>query len=583
MTDRPAQTPLFVDLGTLAAMVRDGDRIGVGGLHFSRIPLALVRAVITHGRRDLEYVTWGGGLALELLLAAGAVRRAICCFSSLDVFGLAPRFRQAVEAGALDYEDWNALAMIQGFQAAQQQLPSMPFQVPAGSQVLERSHFAPVYPDPVSGAAVAAAPALPLDVALLHAQRADTDGNVEIQGARGLDWSIVGAARSVLVTVEEVVPAGTLQQGARQGIIPRTLVAAIAHCPGGSYPTACVPYCVTDYRTLQEGLETSPPRAAEPDPERIALHGRAARLRPSEVVRGLRRRRPLDDGPPTVDEIMVACLARLYDNDSFCSAGAVSPLAIISYLLAKRTHAPRLVIATMSCGLVDIGVRPMLMALAEPVDMQTAVLHCGGDDTYHWYYQRGRVTHEVVSAAQIDRHGRTNNIEVRAADGRRIRLPGQGGMADVANMHRDFTLYLTRHSPRSLVAEVDVVSAARGLVTDDERRAAGYQPGDVRVVTNLGVFELDKESRELVLVAVHPGVTVAEVAAATGFPLRTAARVETTEPPTAAELELIRDEIDPLGIRRLEFVAGRDRSALLAELIAGEESVMRAALGGGEG
>ena len=103
----------------------------------------------------------------------------------------------------------------------------------------------------------------------------------------------------------------------------------------------------------------------------------------------------------------------------------------------------------------------------------------------------------MVSAAQIDRHANTNNIEVVSPSGKRIRLPGQGGMADVANMHANFLLYLTRHSPLTLVERVDYVSAARGLLTDEERIAAGYQPGTVQLITNLCVFALNEATREL--------------------------------------------------------------------------------------
>jgi glutaconate CoA-transferase subunit A len=271
---------------------------------------------------------------------------------------------------------------------------------------------------------------------------------------------------------------------------------------------------------------------------------------------------------------MVSWLARQLDNDSVCSVGSVSPLATVAYLLAKRTNAPDLVLMTSNGGLIDVASRPMLMTLAEPLDFQTAALHCGGDESYHWYYQRGRVTHEVVSAAQIDRHGNTNNIEVVSPSGKRIRLPGQGGMADVANMHRHFLLYLTRHSPLSLVERVDYVSAARGLLTPEERIAAGYQPGEVKLVTNLGVFELDLGSRELALVSIHPGITLEQVQEATGFPLRVSPDLEPTASPAAEELTLIRHEIDPLGMRRLEFVAGKERGPLLAALIESEEAAI---------
>jgi glutaconate CoA-transferase subunit A len=221
----------------------------------------------------------------------------------------------------------------------------------------------------------------------------------------------------------------------------------------------------------------------------------------------------------------------------------------------------------------------MVMALAESLDFQTASTHLGGDESYHWYYQRGLVTHEVVSAAQIDRHANTNNIAVTSPSGRTVRLPGQGGMADVANMHRHFLLYLPRQSTLSLVERVEYISAARGLLSDGERLAAGYQPGVVQLITNLGVFALDEASRELELVSTHPGVAVEDVQAATGFPLRLSSDLRTTEPPTAAELRLIREEIDPLGMRRLESVAGKERGPLLDALIASEEAAIATLVG----
>jgi glutaconate CoA-transferase subunit A len=210
-------------------------------------------------------------------------------------------------------------------------------------------------------------------------------------------------------------------------------------------------------------------------------------------------------------------------------------------------------------------------------------MHCGGDDSFHWYYQRGLITHEVVSAAQIDRNCRTNNFEVRSPSGRLIRLPGQGGMADVANMHQHFMLYLPRHSTLTMVDHVDVVSAARGRYTAEERRRWGLQPGVVRLITNLGVFHLDPETRELILASVHPGVTLDEIQENTGFPVRTLPNLETTAEPDAATLARIRYDIDPLGMRRVEFVAGKERGPLLASLIDAEEAAIRALTRGGDG
>jgi glutaconate CoA-transferase subunit A len=573
-----AKQPAFLELSELAGLVHDGDAIGIGGLHFSRLPIALIQAVIAQGSKNLDYVTWGGGLPLELFLAANAIRKIVFCFSSLDVFGLAPLFRKALEEGMVEVEEWAALSMIQGFHAAEENLPSMPFQLPVGSEIIERNRYAPTYPDPVDGRLVGAARALHLDALLLHAQRADEAGNVEIQGARGLDKSAIGAARKVLVTVEEIVPRGTFQKDRRGMVIGHTFVTAIAEAPRGAYPASCIPYYITDYGALLEATQTTPIELKAPSEARFELMAKAAQI-PAEKVTGaalLKHRQPIDlDAPPTVDEQMVVSLARHYDTESVCAAGAVSPLAIVSYMLAKKTHAPNLITMMISSGLVDPMVRPMLILLAESVDFETSAFHCGGDDTYHWYYQRGLVTHEVVTAAQIDRFGRANNIMVTTPSGKKVRLPGQGGMADVANLHQNFLMYVTRHSPMTLVSEVEIVSAGRGLVTDEERQAVGLRPGYTRVVTNLGIFELNKQTRLLELISSHPGVSLDEIRAETGFEIILAQNYHVTVPPTAEELRVLRTEIDPLGIRRLEFIPSKERMALINELLSMEEAFIR--------
>jgi glutaconate CoA-transferase subunit A len=563
----------FMTLPQLAERVRDGDRIGVGGLHFARVPVALLSELCNRKRRDLHYISWGGGIALEMLLAADAVRKISFCFSSLDIFGLAPQFRAAVETGRVEAEDWPALAMIQGFHAAAQRLGSMPFQYPYGSQILEGASYARIHADPMDGRPAASVSALPLDVFLLHAPRADESGNVEIQGARGLDLSAAAAASSVLVTVEQIVPAGSFTGGPRAAILPRTHVTGIAHVPNGAYPTSCLPFYATDYRaifqaTQQPTLDLPPPTA-----DRMAFLHEAANVRLEQLL----ERSPqvaASDAAPTPDEQMVVNLARLYDNDSVCAAGAVSPMAMVSYLLAKRTHAPNLLLMTTSSGFIDVAARPMLMALAEPIDFQTAVAHCGGDETYHNFYQPGRVTHEVVGSAQVDRLGRTNNVWITSPSGKRIRLPGQGGMADVANMHQNFVVYVPRHSPQSLVAEVQRCSAARGVVDSAERARHGWRPGYVRVVTNLGILE-QRNDGELELIGLNPGVTREHVQQATAFPLRVRDGVKTLDPPTVEQLSWIRRDIDPLGMRQIEFVAGRDRAPLLERIISAEELLIR--------
>jgi len=251
--------PVFTDLAGLAAMVRDGGVFGVGGHHFARLPIALLRAIVERGVSGLRYVSWAGGLPLELLLEAEAVASIDICFSSLDIFGLPPRFRATAEAEAIPLHDWTALAMIQALRAAEANLPSLPFQLPAGSEMMARIPGAQAVADPLSQEPVGTVPPLRLDAVVLHAPRADALGNVEIYGARALDWPMVGAARKVLVTVEEVVPAGALQRNGRNAILTRNRVSAIAEVKGGAWPTSCLPGYVTDYAALKEALSSERP------------------------------------------------------------------------------------------------------------------------------------------------------------------------------------------------------------------------------------------------------------------------------------------------------------------------------------
>ncbi len=569
--------PRFTDLAGLAAIVADGDAFGVGGHHFARLPIALLRAIAARKVARLRYISWAGGLPLEMLLEAGAVAAIDICFSSLDIFGLPPRFRAAAESEAIPVRDWTALAMIQALRAGEANLPSLPFQLPDGSQMMEQIPGARTVTDPLTGEPVAAVPALRLDTVVLHAPRADALGNVEIHGARALDWPMAGAARKVLVTVEEIVPAGTLQRNGRNAILTRNHISAVAQVAGGAWPTSCLPYYVTDYAALKHAFSAGrldealqPPASGLPAIVREAASIAAARLA-AHAAPAVHRRA---DADASADERMAVRLAGELDNESFASAGAVSPLANVAYRLAKATHAPDMIIATMSCGHLDIAPSPMVLSLLESLDAETAVAHAGGDDTYSTYYQAGAVTHEIIAAAQVDMRGRVNNIRLRKQDGGFVRLPGQGGMADVANMHRDSVIYVTRHTPLALVPEVEIASSGRFYIGDDERRARGYRPGKVQLVTDLCVFALDPANGTLAVTEIFPGVTRARISEATGFPVKFAADCIELPPPDRDILRILRERIDPFGLRRLEFVGARERGALLDEIIASDRAFL---------
>jgi glutaconate CoA-transferase subunit A len=202
------------------------------------------------------------------------------------------------------------------------------------------------------------------------------------------------------------------------------------------------------------------------------------------------------------------------------------------------------------------------------MDSDSAVAHCGCDDTYSTYYQAGLVTHEIIGAAQVGPRGETNNLALTKPSGGLLRLPGQGGMSDVANMHKNYVLYVTRHSRQTLVASLETVSSARGIVSAVDREKAGYQPGDIWLITNLCVFRYDEAAGRLLVVETMPGVTRDTIVAETGFEVIFAEACCELPQPDAKVLAKLRDDIDPLGLRRLEFVGAKERGALLDEILA---------------
>lgn len=564
--------PQFTTLAGLADQISSGQSISIGGHHFARLPMALIGELCRRDVKDLHYLSWAGGLALEFLLEAKMIAKIDICFSSLDIFGLAPRFRKAVESGQIAMNDWPALALISAFRAREQNLPFLPMQIPQGSSMMERCPAMRPYTDPVSGQTLALVEAREIDAFLLHAPRADTSGNVEIYGAHALDKTQAGASAKVLVTVEEIVPVGALGRDGRSVTIPRNKITAIAEVPGGAYPCSCLPYYTNDWQALRTLVEAGVDELlsaidalGQKPPQRLRKAAKvplasitADKFQPGAIAA---------NAPATIDEIMAVRIARTLDNNCYASAGAVSPLGNVAYRLAKLTHAPDMIITTLSGGHVDIAAGPMSLTLVEAMDAASAVQLTGGEDTYWTAYQGGFVTHEIVGTAQIDDKGRTNTLEITKPSGGMLRLPGQGGMSDVANMHRDFVVYVPRHSSAALVETVEVVSAGRGILSDEDRIQAGYRPGEVMLFTNLCVFRFDHSAGKLVVIELMPGVTREQIEAETGFAVLFDALCQEVELPGEHELFTLRYHVDPLGLRRLEFAGARERGALIDDVL----------------
>src|SRR2546430_7346523 len=179
--------------------------------------------------------------------------------------------------------------MPQGLHARLSNLQKRPFQIPAGSDLMKTGTFWKETVSAFTCKPLAQASRLDVDVLLLHAQRADRAGNVEIQGARGYDLALVAAAKKVAVTVEQIVDTGNLGDAPRAFILPKEFVTAVAEVPWGAYPTSCLPYYSTDYHELLGYVEneqmrsksktqpaTAPPLTGKPE-------GSEMKARPDEA------------------------------------------------------------------------------------------------------------------------------------------------------------------------------------------------------------------------------------------------------------------------------------------------------------
>lgn len=233
-------------LDDLAAMVKDGDVVAIGGGLSSREPMAILRAVIRRNVRNLRVVGSAHGIDIDMLCGAGAV----ACTSESYVgfeqdFGIAPNYRRSCESGEVRVDDSCCYTVVQQLRAAVMGLPFMPIRSVRGTG------FPALHPEyksmicPYTGEELLLVPALIPDVAILHAQYGDQQGNLRIEGPPVLDRLFAKASRTVIASVEKIVSTERLVE--LGGItVPYFYLAALAEAPMGAHPTACYPFYAYD-------------------------------------------------------------------------------------------------------------------------------------------------------------------------------------------------------------------------------------------------------------------------------------------------------------------------------------------------
>ncbi|WP_430782584.1 CoA transferase subunit A [Actinoplanes sp. G11-F43] len=249
-----------VSVEDAVAEIRDGMTIGIGGWGSRRKPMAVVRAILRSGRKNLTLISYGGPDA-GLLVASGVVHRVVTGFVSLDSIPLEPHFRRARSEGTIKLTEYDEGMLYWGLLAAANRLPFLPIRAGLGSDVMRvnpglRTIRSP-YPDATE---LVAMPALPIDIAFIHLNRADAGGNGRYLGPDPyFDDLFCLAAKRRFLSCERVESTDDLMSGGppQALLVNRSMVDGVMHTPNGAHFTSCVPDYGRDEQFQREYATTS--------------------------------------------------------------------------------------------------------------------------------------------------------------------------------------------------------------------------------------------------------------------------------------------------------------------------------------
>jgi acyl CoA:acetate/3-ketoacid CoA transferase alpha subunit/acyl CoA:acetate/3-ketoacid CoA transferase beta subunit len=541
--------------------------------------MAVVREILRQKINNLKVISIVGGIEMEWLLAGKAIGHLVFSFLSMEAFGLASNFRRVIERKEIDSTEIEGLSIIKGLEAAASGMTFFPFPGPFGADIVKESpEYYRVIECPFTGKEHIAVQAIFPDVAVIHAQRADERGNVQMIGTSASDLDMAKAAKKTIVTVEEIVSPEEICRTKAQTKLSRLDVDMVIEQPFGATPTSCVPYySVYQLQLMRDvGGLRDPDKAAEYISQLIGkteedfqenIGGEAARKK----LMALAKKTDRIEMPAELDETpaeeydtsheMVASIARLIDDGDLCILGSFTPLAYCAYILAKLTNAPNSIVV----GYSGVDAQPFQLSFhsSEAACIENAMQLWSMTECINSNHLASKADVEAVSSAEFDKEGSINLSWLKIVDKkgnvnpRGLRLPGGAGAPCAIKMHRKEVAYFARHSKRVFVDKVNYVTGSRLYISDEEREKAGVRPGPVLVVTNLCVMEMRQRGKWKVL-SLHKGVKAKDVIENTGFPVEIPKDCPVTEPPTRQVVELLNNHIDPNGTRYLDFISAKE-------------------------
>jgi glutaconate CoA-transferase subunit A len=216
--------------------IRDGDTVFIAGFGHA-VPFALGHEILRQNIKDLTLCRAGTDILFDLMIAAGAVKKVIFGYLGNPGIGLGHAFRRAVKEGKIEYEDWTNFAMILRLHAARLGVPFLP------SRILQLGDMPKALPDlkfmdcPYTGEKLACIPALKPDVAIVHAQAADRNGNIQFYGIDGDTVEGALASDKIIVSVEQLLEPEQIAQAPERTRIPAHRVSAVCEVPFGAHPS----------------------------------------------------------------------------------------------------------------------------------------------------------------------------------------------------------------------------------------------------------------------------------------------------------------------------------------------------------
>ena len=241
-------------------------------------------------------------------------------------------------------------------------------------------------------------------------------------------------------------------------------------------------------------------------------------------------------------EMMAAVAARELQDGEVTFVGIGLPNLACN--LARALQAPNLVLIYES-GAVGAVPERLPVSIGDPSLVTGSLMVCSMADVFQLFLQNGKIEVGFLGGAQIDQWGNINTTVIGNYRKPKVRLPGSGGAAEIA-VHAKRVLIISRLNARAFPAEVDFITSPGQRCNGVSRKELGMPgAGPIKVITDKGILENDAETGEMVLTSLYPGVTVDEVKAVVGWPLRVRDSLAAVEAPTVRELELLRNVLDP--------------------------------------